>query len=709
MSSNKVSQEIVNQLENLKKQIRQHNYYYYVLDEPKITDQDYDKLFLELKSLEQKYPELTTLDSPTQRVGALPLSKFLTVKHKVPMLSLDNIFDSLELKKFDTRVKELLNKKHIDHHIQYVCEPKIDGLAISIIYKDGILYKAATRGDGYVGEDVTNNIKTIKSIPLKLEIINNQTSTNNLFNFNNIPKLLEVRGEVYMSHKSFDKLNKKMANIGEKTFVNPRNAASGSLRQLDSKVTAERELSVFFYSIGQIEFDHEIQSELSLETHYDSLEYLKLLGFRVNNLIKTADNIDKLEEFYNNILSNRDKLNYDIDGVVYKVNNFNFQQELGFVSRAPRWAIAYKFPAEEVSTYINNVDFQVGRTGAITPVARLEPVFVGGVTVSNATLHNIDEINRKDIRIGDKVIIRRAGDVIPEVVKVILEERNNNSNNIRKIKKISLPLTCPVCGSDVLKQTDLAVARCTAGLYCKAQRKEAIIHFASRKAMNIDGLGNKLIEQLVDNDIIHSPADLYNLQMEQLANLDRMAKKSAENIINALNNSKKTTLAKFIYALGIREVGDATARVLAQTFGSFDKLKQASFERLLDVPDVGEVVANNIKSFFKEQHNLDIINKLIKAGITWEDIDLSDKYKLNTKATNKSKLIGQTFVLTGTLESITREDAKEKLQNLGAKVSSSVSKKTTAVIAGEKAGSKLDKAKDLGVPIWDEQKLLSII
>jgi DNA ligase (NAD+) len=676
-------------LTQLREQLEQHNYNYYILDEPVISDQEYDLLFNQLKQLELQHPELITQDSPTQRVGVKPLDKFATVNHLAPMLSLDNIFDYQELEKFDQRIKDRL--KNNDINLEYVCEPKIDGLAVSVIYEHGILTKAATRGDGYIGEDITQNIKTIKSLPLNLNYL--KTNGNNI----DIPDILEIRGEVYMSHRAFEQLNKKMLDRGEKTFVNPRNAAAGSLRQLDSRITAERELDMFCYSIGNI--SEQSNKSIILENHFDNLVYLKKLGFKINNLIKLVNNISDAQDFYLDLNNKRASLDYDIDGIVYKVNNLKFQEVLGFVSRSPRWAIAYKFPAIEAMTYIKSVDFQVGRTGALTPVARLKPVFVGGVTVSNATLHNIEEIARKDIRIGDKVVIRRAGDVIPEVVSVILTERGDNT------EQIYLPKTCPVCNSHVVKPEDLAVARCTGGLYCLAQRTEAIIHFASRKAMYIDGLGGKLIEQLVNCNLITSPADLYDLTIEQLINLDRMAKKSAQNIIDALNNSKKTTLAKFIYSLGIREVGEETAKQLAKTFGNLENLKKASYEKLLDVPDIGEVVAASIIDFFKEPHNLLIIDKLINHGITFEVAKsiLDQNNKLN------KSLAGQIFVLTGTLEKLSREEAKEKLENLGAKISSSVSKNTTAVIAGSKAGSKLDKAHDLSIPIWDENKLLEVL
>lgn len=670
---NDTLEDISARVTSLRQQIEEHNRRYYLEESPVITDQEFDKLFQELKQLEQANPKLLTADSPTQRVGAKPLDKFSVVEHAKPMLSLDNVFDITELQKFDQRIKDKLGENII---YQYVCEPKIDGLAVSLVYENGVLTRAATRGDGYKGEDITQNIKTIKSIPLKI-------------NSPQVPKLIDIRGEVYMSHKQFDKINAIMTKRGEKTFANPRNAASGSLRQLDSRVTSERGLDIFCYGVGIC------QGYELADNHAEILEQLKKWGFKVNKLIKTADNIKSSQEFYSDILDKRDKLGYDIDGVVYKVNSLFLQEELGFVARAPRFAVAYKFPAQEVITVIKAVDFQVGRTGALTPVARLEPVAVGGVIVSNATLHNMDEVERKDIRIGDKVIIRRAGDVIPEVVSAVVMNRPTT------VKKIILPKACPVCSSQVVKPEDLAVARCTAGLFCPAQRKEAIIHFAARKGMDIEGLGNKLIEQLVDEKLIKTPADLYDLTLEQLASLDRMAEKSAQNILDALENSKNTTLAKFIYAIGIREVGEATAKQLAETFGNLEQIKKASYERLLDVPDIGEVVAHNIRDFFKAEHNIEVIDNLIKHGICWADMDVNS---------NKNKpLAGKTFVLTGTLVNLSRDTAKAKLQEMGAKVSGSVSKNTTAVIAGEKAGSKLDKARALNVEVWDEDKLIQLI
>ncbi len=668
--------QIQQQINTLKKTLEEHNYNYYILDAPTITDHEYDQLFQKLVKLEAEYPEYATQDSPTKRVGSKPLEKFANITHAVPMLSLDNIFSYEEFAKFDERIKERLKNSQLE----YVCEPKIDGLAVSIVYLNGVLHSAATRGDGYVGEDITQNIKTIRSLPLNL---------NNLLNSKDvsIPQKLEVRGEVYMSRKTFDKINMSLQQRGEKLFVSPRNAAAGSLRQLDSRITSQRELEIFCYGLET--------NEPTL-SHYQNLETLRLLGFRVNNLIKVVDNINDAQQYYDNLAVQRKTLAYDIDGVVYKINDKRMQETLGFVARAPRWAAAYKFPAEEVTSYLKAVDFNVGRTGAVTPIARIEPVFVGGATVSNVTLHNIEEIERKDIRIGDKVIVRRAGDVIPEIVASIPSERINNKTTI-----VELPKSCPVCGSEVIKTIDFAVARCTAGLYCPAQRKEAIIHFASRKALYIDGLGTKLIEQLVDLDLIQSPADLYDLTLEQLANLDRMATKSAQNIITALETSKKTTLAKFIYALGIKEVGEQTAKQLAKSFGALNNLMSATYEKLLDVPDIGEVAATSVRSFFKEQHNLAVINKLIKHGVHWPESEVNTAIN--------SEYTGKTFVLTGTLEKLSREEAKEKLEALGAKVSGSVSKNTYAVIAGSNAGSKLDKAQELKIPVWDENRLIEVL
>jgi DNA ligase (NAD+) len=660
----------VKRVQQLCKELSTHNYRYYVLDEPTIPDAEYDRLLRELQTLENTYPELKMADSPTQRVGSTPVSQFAEVKHKIPMLSLANAFDEAELTAFNKRIQDRLKTTEI---IEYVCEPKLDGLAVSLLYDKGVLVRAATRGDGETGEDITQNIRTIGAVPLKLQ-------------GKNYPDLLEVRGEVYMPLQGFEKLNDYARTHGEKTFANPRNAAAGSLRQLDSKITAKRPLSIYCYSVGEI-----VNGDVG-DTQWQMLKSLATWGLRVNPEIKKVSGIDACWQFYLAMLTKRPTLAYDIDGIVFKVNSFELQQRLGFVSRAPRWAIAQKFPAQEELTVLKSVDFQVGRTGALTPVARLEPVFVGGVTVSNATLHNMDEITRKDIRIGDTVIVRRAGDVIPEVVSSFIERRPKNA------KKIVLPKDCPVCGSEVVHTEGEAVARCIGELYCPAQRKGAIEHFASRKAMNIDGLGERLVTVLVDEKLIENVADIYALTIEQVAALERMGTKSASNLIAAIAASKKTTLAKFIYSLGIREVGEATANNLANQFGNLPAIEQASMEALQQTPDVGEVVANHIYAFFREPHNQKVIQQLLQHGMQWQNINV-------TQQKNKP-LEGKTFVLTGTLEQLSRDEAKEKLIALGAKVSGSVSKKTDYVVAGTAAGSKLTKAQELNIPVHDEAWLL---
>ncbi|MAZ77646.1 MAG: DNA ligase (NAD(+)) LigA [Legionellaceae bacterium] len=666
-----VKKNITQRAAELRKLLQQHNRDYYVLDNPSVPDAEYDRLFRELQAIEAEHPELKTDDSPTQRVGAEPLTVFEQVKHRVPMLSLDNAFSDAELIAFNRRITDRLKQAHIE----YACEPKLDGLAVSLRYEKGVLVQAATRGDGQTGENITQNIKTIQSIPLRLK--------------GEAPDVLEVRGEVFMPKAGFEKLNASQKEKGEKLFANPRNAAAGSLRQLNSKITATRPLAFFAYSLG------EVSDEKFAHSHHDMLSHFKLLGLPVNPESKTVDDIDACMKYYERLLKKREKLTYEIDGVVYKVNDFSLQERLGFVSRAPRWAIAHKFPAQEELSEILSVDFQVGRTGTLTPVARLKPTFVGGATVSNATLHNMDEIARKDVRIGDHVIIRRAGDVIPEVVSSIKEKRPKNT------KKIVLPKVCPVCGSDVIRIEGEAAARCEGGLYCAAQRKEAIKHFASRKAMDIEGLGDKLVEQLVDENLVEHVDGIFQLSMEQLAELDRMAEKSAKNLLNALEKSKSTTFPRFLYALGIREVGEATARNLALHFGSLEKLQHATEDDLLAVNDVGPVVAKHIVAFFHQSHNLDVIASLRTCGVHWEDIEVAEQ--------QHQPLHGHTYVLTGTLEGFTRDEAKAKLQALGAKVSGSVSVKTTAVIAGSEAGSKLAKAEALGVKVLSEKDLLNLI
>jgi DNA ligase (NAD+) len=669
----KIAPGIKKQLNKLREQLRHHAYLYYVLDDPEISDSEYDRIYRELQQLEQANPDLITHDSPTQRVGAEPLEAFSQVQHRIPMLSLDNVFSDDELDAFYKRVQDRLA---VENHIEFAAEPKLDGLAVSIVYEKGELVQAATRGDGSTGEDVTQNIRTVHSVPLRLL-------------GENYPDILEVRGEVFMPKAGFEKLNQRARELGEKTFVNPRNAAAGSLRQLDPRIASQRPLALYCYAVGFVE-------GYSLpETHGEMLETLRQWGLPVCPESNVVTGVKGCAKFYNDILKRRDRLAYDIDGVVYKVNHFSLQQQLGFVARAPRWAIAHKFPAQEEMTHILDVDFQVGRTGALTPVARLEPVFVGGVTVSNATLHNMDEVARKDVRVGDKVMVRRAGDVIPEVVRVVQGSRKKNT------KKITLPEKCPVCGSDVEQLEGEAVARCSGGLFCKAQRTEAIKHYASRKAMDIDGLGEKLVEQLVEADLINTVADLYKLEAGPVAALDRMGEKSADNLIKAIASTKHPRLSRFIYALGIREVGETTAASLASVYTDLDKLKQVSEEELQQVPDIGPIVAQHIVHFFAQPHNREVIQNIIDAGVS---------FKVVKKDSNINQtLSGKTFVVTGTLSTMTREQAKEKLRAAGAKVTGSVSTKTDYLLAGENAGSKLAKAESLGVTVLDEKGLESLL
>ncbi len=654
-------------IEQLRRELTEYDYHYYVLDDPLVTDEYYDRLMRELRALEAKHPERVTPDSPTQRVGGQVAEQFEEVRHEVPMLSLDNAFDEAEMRDFDRRLHELLG---IDAEtpLTYCAEPKLDGLAISLLYEDGLLVRAATRGDGRSGENITANARTIRAIPLRLKP--------------GAPRRLEARGEVYMAHEGFRKLNEQQLAKGLKPFANPRNAAAGSLRQLDPKVTAERPLTYTSYQLAQLEGADWPPSQ------YEQMQYLKSLGLPISPYGERLEGLEPCFDYYRRMGEQRERLPFDIDGVVYKLDRRDQQQKAGFVSRAPRWAIAWKFPAQEVMTRLLAVEFQVGRTGALTPVARLEPVQVGGVTVSNATLHNMDEIERKDIRIGDCVILRRAGDVIPEIVKVVMQYRKPG------LRKPHMPKRCPVCGSEVVREEGHAVYRCTGGLGCPAQRKEAIKHFASRKAMDIEGLGDKLVDQLVEKGLIEDVADLYSLTLEQLAGLERMGEKSARNLLDALQRSKSTTLPRFIYALGIREVGEATAEALANHFGDLQPLMEADEERLQQVEDVGPVVAFNIVHFFAQPRNRQVIDKLLAAGVHWPPIEVPDRDAL--------PLAGKTFVITGTLEHYSREQAKQKLKALGAKVSGSVSKKTTAVIAGDKPGSKIEKAEQLGVPILDE-------
>ncbi len=668
-----IPQSVLDEAQRLKQQLNYHNYRYYVLDDPQIPDSEYDRLLQRLQELEASHAGLITPDSPTQRVGAEPLSAFEQVRHEVPMLSLDNAFSEEDLRDFNRRVSERLKT---DAPIEYACEPKLDGIAVSLLYEDGLLVRGATRGDGTTGENITQNVRTINSIPLRLV-------------GEDYPPTLEVRGEIYMPKAGFEALNDKARQAGEKTFVNPRNAAAGSLRQLDPRITAKRPLEMCAYSIGRVD-----GGELP-DRHTDVLKALNAWGLLINEHMTVATNIDECLAYYGSMAEKRDALDYDIDGIVFKVNSRRLQNRLGFVARAPRWAIAHKFPAQEEVTRLLDVEFQVGRTGAVTPVARLEPVFVGGVTVSNATLHNRDEIERLGIKIGDAVMIRRAGDVIPQVVSVVKAQRPDNARDIL------FPERCPVCDSPVETEPGEAVARCSGGLICEAQRKEAIKHFASRKAMDIDGLGDKLVEQLVDGGLVHSVADLYALTAEQVAGLERMGDKSAENLMKALDASKGTSLSRFIFALGIREVGEATARSLARHFGSFEALAEADEAALLAVEDVGPVVAHYIVEFFQQEHNLEAVAQLRKAGLHWPDETPSDSAA--------EPLVGQTYVLTGTLEVMSRNEAKAHLQALGAKVAGSVSAKTHYLVAGPGAGSKLAKARELGVDIIDESALLDLL
>ena len=662
-------------LETLRQTLRKYEYHYHVLDNPHVPDAEYDRLMNELKNLEWQHPEWITPDSPTQRVGAKPLEGFAQITHELPMLSLDNAFSDEELDGFLRRIENLIAQD--PEKMTFCCEPKLDGLAVSILYENGSLVQAATRGDGTTGEDITANIRTIRNIPLKL-------------NLENPPARLEVRGEVFMPQKGFNILNERALEKGEKTFANPRNAAAGSLRQLDPKVTRQRPLELNAYSIGIYESDDELPS-----THYDRLQWLKSIGIPVNGEIRLATGREELLKFYAEIQSKRPNLGYDIDGTVLKVNDIALQEQLGFISRSPRWAIAYKFPAQEEMTVLNDVEFQVGRTGAITPVAKLEPVFVAGVTVSNATLHNGDEIERLGVVIGDTVIIRRAGDVIPQIIGVVKERRPENA------KKIHFPTACPVCQSAVIRIEGEAVARCTGGLFCAAQRKEALKHFVSRKAMDIDGVGEKLIEQLMARELIHTPADLFKLDLTSLMRLERMGEKSAQNALNSIEKSKSTTLARFLYALGIREVGEATALNLANHFGTLAAIREANLETLIQVQDVGEVVANHIFRFWQEPHNVEVVEDLIKQGVHWQDVvqvEIAD-----------NPLKNKNVVLTGTLTQLTRDEAKALLQSLGCKVSGSVSSKTDYLIAGEKAGSKLTKAQELGITVLSEQDFVNLI
>ncbi|WP_057831954.1 NAD-dependent DNA ligase LigA [Colwellia sp. TT2012] len=675
-------------ISQLQLQLNQYNHEYYLLDQPSVPDAEYDRLMKTLIALETKNPEFKTLDSPSQKVGGQALKSFTQVTHQQPMLSLDNVFSLDDFHAFVKRVKDRLNS---EQPLTFCAEPKLDGLAVSLRYEQGILVQAATRGDGRVGENITTNIRTIKSIPLKLRGTAGK----------DFPNIVEVRGEVFMPKASFNALNELAKKRGDKGFANPRNAAAGSLRQLDSKITAKRNLAFYAYSLGFVgDFtadngeSKDLTHEFFADSHHQRLCQLKTLGLPMCPEVRLLANEQAADGFYQDILAKRSALSYEIDGTVFKVDDISLQQRLGFVARAPRWAIAYKFPAEEELTCVEDVEFQVGRTGAITPVARLKPIFVGGVTVSNATLHNQDEITRLGLKINDTVVIRRAGDVIPQIVSVVVDKRPDNALDI------VFPTTCPVCDSAVAKPEGEAVLRCTAGLFCAAQRKEAIKHFASRKAHDVDGLGDKLVEQLVDENLINTPADLFKLTEIQVSMMARMGKKSATNLIAGLEKAKSTSLAKFIYGLGIREVGEATAANLANHFYTLTAIESASLEALQDVSDVGEIVARNIINFFKEEHNLAVVAGL-SAVMNWPTIEI--------KSAEQLPLNQQVFVLTGTLTQMGRAEAKTALQSLGAKVSGSVSKKTDFVVAGDKAGSKLTKAQDLGISVLTEDALVALL
>jgi DNA ligase (NAD+) len=667
------SPEVEQEVNALRERLNSWNYQYYVLDQPSVPDAEYDRVFRRLSELEGAHPELLRSDSPTQRVGGTPVDRFSQVKHEMPMLSLDNAFNEKDMLDFNRRLQERLGAPA--KQLEFACEPKLDGIAVSLLYRDGVLERAATRGDGTTGEDITHNVRTIPSVPLHLR-------------GSDYPPVLEVRGEIYMPRAGFDELNARAAEAGEKTFVNPRNAAAGSLRQLDARVTAQRPLEMCSYGVGLVS-----GGELPGD-HASVLQCLQQWGLRINAESRVVRGIEACDQYYLDLAARRDELPYDIDGIVFKVNDLGLQQQLGFVSRAPRWAIARKFPAQEEMTRLLGVEFQVGRTGAITPVARLEPVFVGGVTVSNATLHNSDEIERLGVQIGDTVIIRRAGDVIPKVVSVVLAQRPHDA------RAIAFPTSCPVCGSALERAEDEAIVRCMGGLVCAAQQKAAIKHFASRRAMDIEGLGDKLVEQLVDEGLVVNVASLYRLQRDELLQLERMGEKSADNLLAALQESKETTLPRFIFALGIREVGEATALALARHFGSWEAMVDASEERLLEVSDVGPVVADHLRQFFDSTSSVAVVNDLRAAGVRWQDLPV---------AASDLPLSGQTWVVTGKLEQMGRDEARAHLQTLGAKVASSVSAKTTRVVAGPGAGSKLGKALELDIDVIDEAAFLAFL
>ena len=669
-SSNELpSDSAAENIQSLRNHINEHNHKYYVLDEPSIPDAEYDRLMRELQALEDANPELITSDSPTQRVGGAPLAGFTEVQHERPMLSLDNAMNADEFAAFYQRVQDRLKT---DEPLEFACEPKLDGLAISLLYVNGVLERAATRGDGQTGEDVTQNVRTIKNVPLRLQ--GNQT-----------PTRIEIRGEVYMPKAGFDAYNDRARENEEKVFANPRNAAAGSLRQLDSRITAKRPLEFCAYSLGIVSDDFDMP-----DTHSAQLAQVQVWGVRINEEMRVVNGLEEAQTFFTQLGEKRHQLGYEIDGTVFKINSLALQETLGFVARAPRWAIAYKFPAVEELTVLQDVDFQVGRTGALTPVARLKPVHVAGVTVSNATLHNMDEIARLGVKIGDTVIVRRAGDVIPQVVAVVEERRPDDARDI------VMPPACPVCESHIERVEGEAVTRCTGGLVCSAQRKEAIKHFASRKALDVEGLGDKLIDQMVAASLIDSLDDVFHLTLDDIAGLERMAEKSAQNVLNALEKSKATTLGRFIYSLGIREVGTVTAQNLANHFGFLERIMNASVDVLLDVPDVGNIVAQHLVNFFAEEHNRTVIEQLQKSGVHWDESE-------PVNAADDAPLAGKTAVITGTLSDMSRDDAKLALEALGVKVTGSVSAKTDFLVAGDKAGSKLTKAQNLGVRVFDEE------
>lgn len=668
---------IEEQINHLRTQLRHHEYQYHVLDAPEVPDAEYDRLMRELRELETAHPTLITADSPTQRVGAAPLSAFEQVKHQVPMLSLDNVFDEESYLAFYKRVQDRLKTTE---PLTFCCELKLDGLAVSLLYENGELVQAATRGDGTTGENITANVRTIRAIPLRLH-------------GDNIPARLEVRGEVFMPQPGFEAMNDEARRTGGKVFANPRNAAAGSLRQLDPRITAKRPLTFFCYGVGLLE-----GGELP-RSHIARLQQFKAWGLPVSDRVRLCTGSEEVLAFYRQVEADRPSLGFDIDGVVVKIDSLDIQETLGFVARAPRWATAFKFPAQEQITLVKDVEFQVGRTGAITPVARLEPVLVAGVMVSNATLHNADEIERLGLRIGDTVIVRRAGDVIPQVVGVVLDERPENA------REVVFPTQCPVCHSDVERVDGEAVARCTAGLICGAQRKEALKHFVSRRALDVDGMGDKIIDQLVEKEYVKTPADLFRLTAGKLTGLDRMGPKSAQNVVNALEKAKETTLARFLYALGIREVGEATAANLAAHYGSVEALRAADIESLKTVQDVGEVVAKHVVNFLSEEHNQQVIDELLspEINIHWPEVQVIVPEEID------SPFAGKTVVLTGSLSILSRDEAKDRLTALGAKVSGSVSKKTDLVIAGEAAGSKLAKAQELGIDVIDEAEMIRLL